>query len=247
MSSIPYAWPVAISVGTRFSRAGNHLTQTVGLGIAILTLATMPGGWPTEGIWVLLSGIVAGLAVLYLVLALWEILRPPSEATIVFRYPRNSGTVHDLKWVDTLLGLIRCDRRSRFRRTDARIADYMARLLSDASSARLLTRDLSWSEAVEGELSALARNGDLAIISCASDGRMKTRPNVEKYREMGARVHTTEVASNVRMTSVDKAGARIVAIGHREGRAHVIRQSTDPKDPMFCLADTLFSALELGA
>ena len=242
-----YPAHVAFSFGTRLTRAGNHLTQAVGLGIAVLTLATMPGGWPSSGLWAYLAWAVAACMAVYLLFSLWELLGPPSEETIVFRYPRRSGTIHDIRWLDDAHKLIHMDRKSRSSRTNARIADYMCRLLSDASSARILTRDLSWSDSADVELGALARSGDLTIIGCSAVSRDEIKPNISRYKEAGARVYTTRLDSSIRMTSVDKAGARIVAIGHGAGRTHIIRQTADSHDPVFRLADTLFNALEQGA
>ncbi len=236
---------MAFAMDTRLSRAGSAFGQTVGLGIATLSFLTMPGGWPTSGPWVFLAWIVAGLTLLYLLVAVWQLVKPPSEEIILFRSPRTAGTWHDIKWIDKLLKRIKMDRRSRARRVEERIARYMAHLLSDASRARILTRDLSWCKEADEELRGLASTGSLTIVRCES-GNAPISENIKTYQDLGARVCTTSVGSAVRMTTVDKGGARIVAIGHRDGRTHVIRQTGDPREPSFGLVDTLFNAL-IGA
>jgi len=225
-------------------RAGNHLTQTVGLGLAVFTLASMPDGWPRDGGYGVAAKFVVALGSIYFALALWEFFRPPNQDTLTFRYPRRSGTFHEIRRLEALLAHLRLDRKSRVQRVDAKIADYMSRLLSDASSAHILTRDLSWADAADEELRALAQTNELTIIACGARRRTEKRPNIERYEQIGAQVRATTIRSNIRMTSVEKSGSSIIAIAYRDGRRHIVHEISKREDPVFQLGISLFEALK---
>lgn len=234
---------MGFSLSTRFRKSGSYLTQFIALGLAVLTIATGSSGWPNSGLWAWASWGVAAFAVVYLLLALWEFFRPPNENRLTFRFPRTSGTLHDIGWINRVLAWVRLDRQRRTQRVQARIGRYMSTLLSDCSTARILTRDLSWADSAKPELTRLAEARALTIVCCDTRPPAPIPSSVAVYQNQGASVKTTPAKSSIRMTMVENSGSRAVAIGYREGRTHIISHIRDQHDPVFQLATTLLDSL----
>ena len=234
---------MGLSLGTRIRHSAPYLAQFVGLGLGVLTITMTTGGWPNSGPWAWASWALFVLAAFYMVLALWEFFRPPNESKITFSFPRKSGTLHDIRWLDIALGWIGLNRQRRNERVQTHIGNYMSLLLNDCSKARMLTRDLSWAESADSELTRLAESGALVLVCCDHGPQVPVSPSIAKYQSQGAIVKKTKLKSSIRMTMIENSGSSLVAIGYRDGRKHIISHVRDQHDPVFQMAKTLLDSL----
>ncbi len=235
---------MGISLGARLRRSGSQLGAFLTMAVAVLSILVEYDGWPPSGFLRLATWALTLATVAYLAMALWEFFRPPSEGKLVFRFPRKSGTLHDIGWLEHLLGAIRMDRQTRSRRVDARIEAYMVALLRDCSKARILTRDLSWAESADMELRRLAKAGTLEILCCEASILEQLSEPLTLYQEAGAKIRRTSMKSRLRMTMLEKSGSSALAIGYRQDRTHIILYLRDQQDPAFELASNLFDSIK---
>jgi hypothetical protein len=128
-------------------------------------------------------------------------------------------------------------------RSQAKINAYMRKLVSSAGRVVIFSRDLSWTgdESTKNLLLQKAGKNELTIFV------ERPIPFTRELSKRGARIIPYEALKHVprsRFTIMDfdREGAR-VAIGTKQGDAHVIQCFRNGSDPMFALAEDMVKLL----
>jgi hypothetical protein len=226
---------------SRARRFGERATLALGLALAFSAVVTTPQGLPAGGWSKWLAVACLGGALGFAVAALWALLSPPNGGEKIYRFPRRSGTIHDIDWIEHSLRRIGIDRASRSQKVEDRIKLYLMDLLSAASRATIVTNDLSWAELDDGPLSRLSSQKNLTLIGFSSNYQGAKSEKLEKFRAIGADVFYVGFDSEIRLTLMDRSGSQLLAVGHRShaDRKHRILYVSDHDDPMYGLALSL--------
>lgn len=212
--------------------------------LVVTALTSNLNKWPTDKLDRSVVILFAAIAAIFLVKMAVVILATEPRRHYRFRRPKPHRLLDDIWGIGRVVKWVGLDAPSAKARMDENIRKWMLRELGYASSAVIFTRDLSWARVDDEVMVALAKRGDLRIISCAISHGSDQLADLKRFVDLGARVDHWKVEAPARFTLFKREGNCKVAVALPDKKQHLIVVTDDPEDGLFRLAMGVVSAID---